>query len=180
MAPIFFSKTFVDRVWYSKNILSLLLLPISWIYIIIIKIRSALYQVGVIPVSKINVPIIVVGNITAGGTGKTPLVIWLANYFKNNGGKMTYRTYIRVVEKLKIIFSIVFLMTMLYLASQGDRRNYSPTYLQQQAVFQAELEKRINDDEKRRVSNKPRGKRLDGVTSSKSIKELMEGFRGFL
>jgi len=102
------------------------------------------------------------------------------NYFKNNGGKMTYRTYIKVVEKLKIIFSIVFLMTMLYLASQGDRRNYSPTYLQQQAVFQAELEKRINDDEKRRVSNKPRGQRLDGVTSSKSIKELMKGYQGFL
>ena len=85
MPPIFFSKTFVDRVWYSKNTLSLLLLPISWIYIIIIKIRSALYRVGIIPISKINVPIIVVGNITAGGTGKTPLVIWLANYFKNKG-----------------------------------------------------------------------------------------------
>jgi len=85
MAPIFFSKTFVDRVWYSKNTLSLLLLPISWIYIIIIKIRSALYRVGIIPISKINVPIIVVGNITAGGTGKTPLVIWLADYFKNKG-----------------------------------------------------------------------------------------------
>ena len=85
MPPIFFSKTFVDRVWYSKNTLSLLLLPISWIYIIIVKIRSVLYRVGIIPISKINVPIIVVGNITAGGTGKTPLVIWLANYFKNKG-----------------------------------------------------------------------------------------------
>ena len=59
---------------------------------------------------------------------------------------MTYRTYIRVVEKLKIIFSIVFLMTMLYLASQGDRRNYSPTYLEQKVIFEANLEKAIARD----------------------------------
>ena len=81
---------------------------------------------------------------------------------------------------MRIVFALTVLGTMLFLASQGDRRNYSPTYLQQQAVFQAENEKAINDFEKRPVSNKARGQRLDGVTSPKSIKELMDGFRGFL
>ena len=81
---------------------------------------------------------------------------------------------------MRIVFALTVLGTMLFLASQADRRNYSPTYLQQQAVFQAKNNKRVNNSKKRQVSNRPRGQRLDGVTSSKSIKELMDGFRGFL
>ena len=85
MKKFFFLETFIEKVWYSKNIFSLLLSPLSLIYISIIYLRHTLYQLGLISITKINVPTIVIGNIVAGGTGKTPLVIWLAKHFKDKG-----------------------------------------------------------------------------------------------
>jgi len=85
MRKEFFLETLIEKVWYSKNIFSLLLSPLSFIYISIIYLRYNLYQLGLISITKINVPTIVIGNIVAGGTGKTPLVIWLAKHFKDKG-----------------------------------------------------------------------------------------------
>ena len=85
MRKFFFLETLIEKVWYSKNIFSLLLSPLSLIYISIIYLRYTLYQLGLISITKINAPTIVIGNIVAGGTGKTPLVIWLAKYFKDKG-----------------------------------------------------------------------------------------------
>ena len=85
MRKFFFLETLIEKVWYSKNIFSLLLSPLSLIYISIIYLRYTLYQLGLISITKINVPTIVIGNIVAGGTGKTPLVIWLAKHFKDKG-----------------------------------------------------------------------------------------------
>lgn len=47
--------------------------------------RRTAYEAGVLAVQRVSVPVIVVGNITVGGTGKTPLVIWLADFLKTNG-----------------------------------------------------------------------------------------------
>ena len=85
MRKFFFLETLIEKVWYSKNIFSLLLSPLSLIYISIIYLRHILYQLGLISITKINAPTIVIGNIVAGGTGKTPLVIWLAKHFKDKG-----------------------------------------------------------------------------------------------
>ena len=85
MRKFFFLENLIEKVWHSKNIFSLLLFPLSLIYISIIYLRRTLYQLGLISITKINAPTIVVGNIVAGGTGKTPLVIWLAKYFKGKG-----------------------------------------------------------------------------------------------
>ena len=85
MRKFFFLENLIEKVWHSKNIFSLLLFPLSLIYISIIYLRRTLYQLGLISITKINVPTIVIGNIVAGGTGKTPLVIWLAKYFKDKG-----------------------------------------------------------------------------------------------
>jgi tetraacyldisaccharide 4'-kinase len=56
---------------------SLVLIPIGAIYSAITRARLAAYQRGLLSVSKLPVPVVSVGNITTGGTGKTPLVEWV-------------------------------------------------------------------------------------------------------
>lgn len=73
--------------WYHKNLFSYFLLPLSFLYRAIIAARKFLYQIKLKKITKFNVPVIIVGNITVGGTGKTPLVIWLANFLKQQGYK---------------------------------------------------------------------------------------------
>ena len=85
MIIAFISRIFIQKVWCTKNIFSLFLLPLSWLYIFLVQLRYLLYDLGVFSVVKINVPVIIVGNIVIGGTGKTPLVIWLAEHFREKG-----------------------------------------------------------------------------------------------
>ena len=76
-----------SRYWYrdSLNWLTFLLLPLSWLYSLVITVRRWFYQSGLFRIQRFSVPVIVVGNITLGGTGKTPLVIWLAQYLHSLG-----------------------------------------------------------------------------------------------
>jgi tetraacyldisaccharide 4'-kinase len=78
-----FFKLTQPKFWYKKNIISYILLPFSFIYRAIIRLRKSYYQF--FPTKKLPVPIIIVGNITVGGTGKTPLVIYLAEFLKSKG-----------------------------------------------------------------------------------------------
>jgi len=66
---------------------SILLFPLSLVFLTIVKIRHFLYRIGILKSIKTERPIIVIGNINVGGTGKTPLVIWLVNFFKKQGFK---------------------------------------------------------------------------------------------
>lgn len=76
-----------NDIWYTKNFLSYCLVPFSFLYQVVIKIRRYFYRCGLKKTYHFNVPIIVVGNITVGGTGKTPLVIWLADFLQQQGFK---------------------------------------------------------------------------------------------
>ncbi len=71
--------------WQLKTWLSTALLPLAGLYCLLIGIRRLAYRIGVLRVQHLSVPVIVVGNITVGGTGKTPLVIWLAELLRQQG-----------------------------------------------------------------------------------------------
>ena len=67
---------------------NLFLLPLSGVFFIISRLRFFCYKLGLFRVYKSNVPVIVVGNITVGGSGKTPIVIALCNYFEKQGKRV--------------------------------------------------------------------------------------------
>jgi tetraacyldisaccharide 4'-kinase len=71
--------------WERYTFWHLILLPISWIFAFLSSTRKLLYKLGYIKSYRLNVPVVVVGNINVGGTGKTPLVIWLAEQLKLAG-----------------------------------------------------------------------------------------------
>ena len=75
----------LTKIHYSKSLVSLLLLPLSAVFLLISFIRKTLYEFNFLKSFKLKIPVIVVGNITSGGTGKTPLIIYLANELKKNG-----------------------------------------------------------------------------------------------
>ncbi len=75
----------LEETWYNKHPLAYFLLPLSWLYRFIIFVRKQIYKAGLMRVNKFNIPIIVIGNIVAGGTGKSPLTIWLVDYLKQKG-----------------------------------------------------------------------------------------------
>lgn len=78
------TNLFLEHLWYKKNFFCYLLLPFSAIYFLVALLHRALYRFGLKKTYHFNVPIIVVGNITVGGTGKTPLVMWLAEFLSQN------------------------------------------------------------------------------------------------
>ena len=75
----------IHRVWYEGAKSGWVLLPFSGLYWLLLKFRAALFRFGALRTRKAQVPVIVVGNITAGGTGKTPTVIWLVDELRARG-----------------------------------------------------------------------------------------------
>ncbi len=79
-------KAVVDA-WYRKRAWLYALIPASAIYMGVVALRRLCYRLGLFRTVHFPIPVIVVGNITVGGTGKTPLVIKLANVLLSQGYK---------------------------------------------------------------------------------------------
>lgn len=73
------------RVWLTRGVIAWLLRPVSLLYGLLVEIRCKLYQVGVLRTKHLPVPVVVVGNVLAGGTGKTPVVMALVAHLQALG-----------------------------------------------------------------------------------------------
>lgn len=67
-----------DRIWYGPSIAGLALQPLAGIFGLLVRLRRTAWRRGWLTVQRVPVPVIVVGNLTVGGTGKTPVVRWLS------------------------------------------------------------------------------------------------------
>src|SRR5215207_10362559 len=77
-------QRWLTRGWYGGNSLSWLS-PLAVLFAMLTGLRRLAYRRGLLKSQHPGVPVIVVGNIAIGGTGKTPLVIWLAGQLRARG-----------------------------------------------------------------------------------------------
>ncbi|WP_028772443.1 tetraacyldisaccharide 4'-kinase [Shewanella waksmanii] len=85
-------QAFVNRLWYGKptagtRLLWLLLLPLSGLFAVITAVRRGLFTYKIKQTTRVDAPVIVVGNITVGGSGKSPTVVYLINLLRQHGLK---------------------------------------------------------------------------------------------
>ncbi len=75
------------RDWWRPGLTgrTALLLPLSWLFGALAALRRACYRAGLLRVTRVPVPVIIVGNLTTGGSGKTPLVIALVEALRQAG-----------------------------------------------------------------------------------------------
>ena len=83
--PTFLAAGFAARHWYRLSPVSVLLFPISLVFRLLVALRRLLFRAGALPSVRLRVPVIVVGNLTVGGTGKTPLILALAEALRRRG-----------------------------------------------------------------------------------------------
>jgi tetraacyldisaccharide 4'-kinase len=71
--------------WYRRGAVAWLLWPASLAFAVAVSIRRFLYWVRLLKSEHPGIPVIVVGNLVAGGSGKTPLVLWIAEFLRSKG-----------------------------------------------------------------------------------------------
>lgn len=79
------AASWLERQWYRFGAWHLFLLPLSFLFRLTVFFRWLLYRVRLLPIERLSIPVVVVGNITVGGSGKTPLVLWLAENLRRLG-----------------------------------------------------------------------------------------------
>lgn len=79
------AESVLTRAWLARGPLAVLLWPISLLFRLVAALRRTLYRSGALKSTRLSVPVVVVGNIFVGGTGKTPLTIWLVEHLRRAG-----------------------------------------------------------------------------------------------
>jgi tetraacyldisaccharide 4'-kinase len=75
----------LEKYWYRISLPHVLLWPLSLVFLTISTVRRYFYRSGILRSDKLPVPVIIVGNISVGGTGKTPFTLWLAQHLLDAG-----------------------------------------------------------------------------------------------
>jgi tetraacyldisaccharide 4'-kinase len=73
------------KFWYRRGAIAWLLWPVSLVFLIGVLARRVLYALRIFKSAHPGIPVIIVGNLTVGGSGKTPLVLWIAEFLKGKG-----------------------------------------------------------------------------------------------
>ena len=103
---------FIENIWYKSfwsltGVIVILMSPLSILYLFAIKLHDLLYKMKILRVLIVKTPVLIVGNLTVGGTGKTPFCIWLSNYLEKlqfkvgivASGYKSYGSSPKVVDK---------------------------------------------------------------------------------
>lgn len=88
--PLPLSKNLSDRLmqcWLRRGLLARALLPLGALFFALTNLRRQAYRRGWLHSRKLSVPVVVIGNLIAGGAGKTPLTLWLAQQLRRLGRK---------------------------------------------------------------------------------------------
>ncbi|WP_313086791.1 tetraacyldisaccharide 4'-kinase [Atlantibacter hermannii] len=75
----------IEKIWSGQSPLWILLLPLSGLYGLVSNLIRLSYRLGLRKSWRAPVPVVVVGNLTAGGNGKTPVVVWLVEQLQQRG-----------------------------------------------------------------------------------------------
>ena len=78
-------KQYLTRTWLTRGWLPCLLWPLAQLYGLAVRLRRAFYRWGLLRSERFGIPVIVVGNVVAGGAGKTPLVMALVRHLQARG-----------------------------------------------------------------------------------------------
>ncbi len=78
-------ESWLTQVWQRRSLASCMLWPLSVLFGALAALRRALYRYQILPSYRVHVPVVVIGNVVVGGTGKTPLVIWLVAALRRAG-----------------------------------------------------------------------------------------------
>jgi tetraacyldisaccharide 4'-kinase len=78
----------LTQLWYGNARGAALLAPLAWLYGSVTGVRRRAYDLGVLRQMGVGCPVIVIGNLVVGGTGKTPLVAWLARQLQTRDFKV--------------------------------------------------------------------------------------------
>jgi tetraacyldisaccharide 4'-kinase len=75
----------LQRAWLDRGLAARLLWPLSQLYRGLAALHGSAYRSGLLPTARLAVPVIVVGNVVAGGAGKTPVVLALLEHLRARG-----------------------------------------------------------------------------------------------
>ena len=90
-------ETTMTRAWQRQAAWLWLLLPVSWLYGFITMLRRQAYKIGLLSSYRAPIPVMVIGNITVGGSGKTPLIIELVTHLQKQDLKVGVSAVVMVV-----------------------------------------------------------------------------------